>query len=107
MDAQSIFAAITRQAASPTVRSANAPRCFRQAREPHRASTALISNSRDPERIGRGTILKKSDLVTGVTTAATLWVMTVIGLCLGGGQLALGITAIRRAQVLAIGVQPA
>jgi putative Mg2+ transporter-C (MgtC) family protein len=35
--------------------------------------------------IGGGTILKKGDLVTGVTTAATLWLMTVIGLCLGGG----------------------
>jgi putative Mg2+ transporter-C (MgtC) family protein len=41
--------------------------------------------------IGGGAIFKKGDLVTGVTTAATLWVMTVIGLCLGGGQLALGI----------------
>jgi putative Mg2+ transporter-C (MgtC) family protein len=41
--------------------------------------------------IGGGTILKRGDLVTGVTTAATLWVMTVIGLCLGGGQLILGI----------------
>lgn len=40
--------------------------------------------------IGGGTILKKGDLVTGVTTAATLWLMTVIGLCLGGGQLMLG-----------------
>lgn len=43
--------------------------------------------------IGGGTILKKGDLVTGVTTAATLWLMTVIGLCLGGGQLILGIIA--------------
>jgi putative Mg2+ transporter-C (MgtC) family protein len=43
--------------------------------------------------IGGGTIVKKGDLVTGVTTAATLWLMTVIGLCLGGGQLLLGITA--------------
>jgi putative Mg2+ transporter-C (MgtC) family protein len=42
--------------------------------------------------IGGGTILKKGDLVTGVTTAATLWVMTVIGLCLGGGQMILGMT---------------
>lgn len=41
--------------------------------------------------IGGGAILKKGDLVTGVTTAATLWVVTVIGLCLGGGQLVLGI----------------
>ena len=43
--------------------------------------------------IGGGTILKKGDLVTGVTTAATLWLVTVIGLCLGGGQLVLGLVA--------------
>src|ERR1700761_2892803 len=43
--------------------------------------------------IGGGTILKKGDLVTGVTTAATLWLVTVIGLCLGGGLLILGIAA--------------
>ena len=43
--------------------------------------------------IGGGTIVKKGDLVTGVTTAATLWLTTVIGLCLGGGQLALGMVA--------------
>jgi len=43
--------------------------------------------------IGGGTIVRKGDLVTGVTTAATLWVMTAIGLCLGGGQLILGMTA--------------
>ena len=40
--------------------------------------------------IGAGAILKRGDLVTGMTTAATLWVMTVIGLCLGGGQIGLG-----------------
>jgi putative Mg2+ transporter-C (MgtC) family protein len=43
--------------------------------------------------IGGGTIVKKGDLVVGVTTAATLWLVTVIGLCLGGGQLILGIVA--------------
>jgi putative Mg2+ transporter-C (MgtC) family protein len=43
--------------------------------------------------IGSGTILKRGELVTGVTTAATLWVVTVIGLCLGGGQLILGAAA--------------
>ena len=40
--------------------------------------------------IGGGTIVKKGDLVVGVTTAATLWLVTIIGLCLGGGQLILG-----------------
>jgi putative Mg2+ transporter-C (MgtC) family protein len=43
--------------------------------------------------IGGGTILRRGNLVTGVTTAATLWAMTVIGLCFGGGQLGLGIAA--------------
>jgi putative Mg2+ transporter-C (MgtC) family protein len=42
--------------------------------------------------IGGGAILKRGDLVLGVTTAATLWIMTVIGLCFGGGQLGLGIS---------------
>ncbi len=41
--------------------------------------------------IGGGAILRKGDLVLGVTTAATLWFVTVIGLCIGGGQLGLGI----------------
>lgn len=40
--------------------------------------------------IGGGTILKRGNLVTGITTAATLWVVTVIGLCFGGGQNWLG-----------------
>jgi hypothetical protein len=36
--------------------------------------------------IGGGAILKRGDLVLGVTTAATLWIMIVIGLCFGGGR---------------------
>ncbi len=43
--------------------------------------------------IGAGTILRRGNMITGVTTAATLWVVTVIGLCIGGGQLALGVCA--------------
>ncbi len=41
--------------------------------------------------IGAGTILRKGNLVTGLTTAATLWFVTVMGLCFGGGQIALGL----------------
>ena len=41
--------------------------------------------------IGAGAIVRKGSLVHGLTTAATLWFATVLGLCLGGGQLALGI----------------
>lgn len=40
--------------------------------------------------IGAGAILRKGDLILGVTTAATLWFVTVVGLCLGGGQIILG-----------------
>ncbi|TPM34656.1 MgtC/SapB family protein [Mesorhizobium sp. B2-3-4] len=40
--------------------------------------------------IGGGAILRRGDLVSGVTTAATLWVMTAIGLAFGGGQYGLG-----------------
>jgi len=43
--------------------------------------------------IGGGAILRRDDIVVGVTTAATLWLATVVGLCFGGGQLGLGIAA--------------
>ena len=43
--------------------------------------------------IGGGVILKRENLVLGVTTAATLWFVTVLGLCFGGGQIALGSVA--------------
>jgi putative Mg2+ transporter-C (MgtC) family protein len=43
--------------------------------------------------IGAGAILRKDNMVIGVTTAATMWFATVVGLCLGGGQLILGSTA--------------
>jgi MgtC family len=44
--------------------------------------------------IGGGAILRRGDLVLGVTSAATIWLMTVIGLCFGGGQLGLGAIAL-------------
>ncbi len=40
--------------------------------------------------IGAGAILRKENMVTGVTTAATMWFVTIIGLNFGGGQLTLG-----------------
>lgn len=40
--------------------------------------------------IGGGAILKQGNTVSGVTTAATLWAVTVVGLCFGGGNLVLG-----------------
>jgi putative Mg2+ transporter-C (MgtC) family protein len=43
--------------------------------------------------IGGGAILRRDDIVVGVTTDATLWLATVVGLCFGGGQLGLGAVA--------------
>ncbi len=45
--------------------------------------------------IGAGAILRrKGEFVHGVTTAATLWYVTVMGLCFGGGQIYLGFAAL-------------
>jgi putative Mg2+ transporter-C (MgtC) family protein len=41
--------------------------------------------------IGAGAIFRRNNLVVGVTTAATLWYVTVLGLLFGGGQLWLGL----------------
>ncbi len=43
--------------------------------------------------IGAGAILRRGELALGVTTAATLWFVTVMGLCYGGGQIGLGLAA--------------
>ena len=40
--------------------------------------------------IGAGAIVRRGKLVEGVTTAATLWFVTVIGMCFGAGYLGLG-----------------
>lgn len=41
--------------------------------------------------MGFGAVLRRGGLVLGVTTAATLWFVTVVGLCFGGGQILRGI----------------
>lgn len=43
--------------------------------------------------IGGGAILRKGELVRGVTTAATLWIATVLGLLFGAGLVRLGAIA--------------
>ena len=43
--------------------------------------------------IGGGAILRRDNLIFEITTAATLWFVTVIGLCFGGGPISLGIAA--------------
>jgi len=41
--------------------------------------------------LGGGTILRHENLIRGVTTAATLWFVTVLGLTFGSGQFVLGL----------------
>jgi putative Mg2+ transporter-C (MgtC) family protein len=55
--------------------------------------------------IGGGAILRQGGTVKGVTTAATLWIMTAIGLCLGAGQFALGLMATVLALVALWGIR--
>lgn len=43
--------------------------------------------------IGAGAIIRRDNLVLGVTTAATLWFVTVMGLCFGAAQIWLGVGA--------------
>jgi putative Mg2+ transporter-C (MgtC) family protein len=42
--------------------------------------------------LGAGTILRHENTIRGVTTAASLWFVTVMGLTIGLGQFALGLT---------------
>jgi putative Mg2+ transporter-C (MgtC) family protein len=65
------------------------------------AATANSSWRPDPARLaagvltgigflGAGTILRHENMIRGVTTAATLWFVTVLGLAFGSGQFTLG-----------------
>jgi len=55
--------------------------------------------------IGAGAIIRRGNLVQGVTTAATLWFVTVIGLCLGGGQIGLGLASLALALIILWGLK--
>jgi putative Mg2+ transporter-C (MgtC) family protein len=48
--------------------------------------------------IGAGAIVRKGSLVRGLTNCGNPWFVTVLGLCFGGGHIALGLA------VLALGV---
>jgi putative Mg2+ transporter-C (MgtC) family protein len=41
--------------------------------------------------IGAGAIIKRGEIITGVTTAASMWLVTVIGLVVGGGYIWFGL----------------
>ena len=50
--------------------------------------------------IGAGVIIKRDADVSGVTTAATIWLVTVLGLLFGGGNLYLGAAVSHRVRDL-------
>lgn len=54
--------------------------------------------------IGGGAILHRHGLVVGVATAATLCCATVLGLCFGGGQIALGLLGTALALLVLLGL---
>jgi putative Mg2+ transporter-C (MgtC) family protein len=55
--------------------------------------------------IGAGAIVKRGRLTVGLTTAATLWFLTVMGLCFGGGQIGLGLAAFVVCFVVLVGMK--
>jgi putative Mg2+ transporter-C (MgtC) family protein len=44
--------------------------------------------------IGAGAIVRRDDMVLGVTTAATLWYASIVGLCFGAGEWEIGAGAV-------------
>ena len=54
--------------------------------------------------IGAGAIVRRDSLVIGVTTAASMWFLTVVGLCLGGGQIMLGLVGVALGMVIVSGL---
>jgi putative Mg2+ transporter-C (MgtC) family protein len=55
--------------------------------------------------IGAGAIVRRDNIVPGVTTAATLWFITVMGLCFGGGQFVLGSSSLVAAFIILSGLR--
>lgn len=56
--------------------------------------------------IGAGAIVRRGNGLLGVTTAATLWFATVLGLCFGGGQIALGWAGLVFGMLVLTGLRP-
>jgi|SRR5215472_17840861 len=56
--------------------------------------------------IGAGAIIRRKSNILGVTTAATLWFATVLGLCFGGGQIELGFAGLLFGVLVLTGLRP-
>jgi putative Mg2+ transporter-C (MgtC) family protein len=80
------------------------------------AGSPIVANPGDPLRIplgvlsgmgfiGAGAILRRENLIIGVTTAATVWFVTIMGLCFGSGQLGLGAVAAAIGIAILVGLE--
>jgi putative Mg2+ transporter-C (MgtC) family protein len=56
--------------------------------------------------IGAGVIIKRGSSVEGVTTAATIWLATMLGIVFGAGLFVLGIVSAAAAAVILVVVKP-
>lgn len=50
--------------------------------------------------LGAGAILREGNMVRGITTAAALWFVTILGLAFGSGELRIGITGLTLAVII-------
>jgi hypothetical protein len=53
----------------------------------------------------RRAIVRRENIVLGVTTAATLWFVTVLGLCFSGGQILLGFAGLFLGMIVIAGLR--
>ena len=56
--------------------------------------------------IGAGVIIRRESGVVGITTAASLWFVTVLGLCFGAGLIAVGFVALVFGLVIVAALRP-
>ncbi len=89
------------QANLPLPISGKAPDSFSEI-DPMRLPLGILSGM---GFIGAGAILRRDDLVVGLTTAASMWFVTVLGLCFGGGQILLGVIGLALGVIVLSGLK--
>ena len=67
--------------------------------DPMRLAAGLMSGM---GFLGAGTIVRNENIVRGITTAATLWLATILGLAFGAGQIFVGLAGLVVALVILI-----
>lgn len=83
----SVAGAVSMVLADLVVAAASAPQPGAPRLDPLRMAQGVLAGM---GFIGAGAIIRRDDVVHGVTTAATLWFATIVGLCFGVGEWELG-----------------